>query len=607
MADYRAPLRDIDFVLNDICDLAGLSALEPFAHAEPGLVRDLLAESGRFAADVVAPLNQPGDRAGCVRHPDGSVTTPAGFPDAYRAYVDAGWAAVSFDGEYGGGNFPLLVSTALSEMLASANLAFAMCPGLTQGAVHLLEAHGSDEQRATYLAKMVSGEWTGTMNLTEPDAGSDVGALRTKAVRAADGTWRITGTKIFISFGEHDLAGNIVHLVLARTPGAPAGSKGISCFIVPKYLVNADGSPGRRNDVTCLSIEHKLGIKASPTCVLAFGEGDGAVGELIGEEHHGLEYMFTMMNQARLAVGLQGLAVAERAYQQALAYSTERRQGRAVGAPRGEAGEKSPIIEHADVRRMLLTMKSQVEAMRRLVYWNAEAIDRSLRSPDEATREEWGEIAALLTPVTKAWCTDTGTDVASLGIQVHGGVGYVEETGAAQHLRDARITPIYEGTNGIQALDLVGRKLGLRGGAVVKDHLERIAAVDAELADAGPDLAGVRTELKEALDALTEATMWLPTAAMTQGPNAVLAGATPYLRLFSMVTAGWLMARSALAATARLAAGPAGDDEARWLRSKVVTARFFCEQLLPPAVGLVASITAGAEPLFALDAASLAD
>jgi alkylation response protein AidB-like acyl-CoA dehydrogenase len=607
MADYRAPLNDMDFVVSEICDLAGLSALEPFAHAEPGLVRDLLAESGRFAAEVIAPLNQIGDQTGCTRHADGSVTTPAGFPEAYRAYVEAGWSAVSFDPAYGGGGFPLLVSTALAEMVGSANLAFAMAPGLTQGAVHLLEQHGSDEQRQRYLPKLVSGEWTGTMNLTEPDAGSDVGALRTRAVPQPDGTWRISGTKIFISFGEHDLADNIVHLVLARTPGAPPGSRGISCFIVPKYLVGPDGSLGARNDVTCLSIEHKLGIKGSPTCVLAFGEGEGAVGELIGEPNRGLEYMFTMMNHSRLAVGLQGLAVGERAYQQALAYALERRQGRAVGAARDGHDQPSLIVEHADVRRMLLTMKSSIEAMRRLVYWNAEAIDRALHSPDEAAREEWSEIAALVTPVTKAWCSDTGIELASLGIQVLGGVGYVEETGAAQYLRDARITSIYEGTNGIQAIDLVGRKLPMRGGAVVKDHLERIAGVEAELAAAGPELAGVRTELKEALEALTEATMWLPTAAAAKGPNAVLAGATPYVRLFSMVTAGWLMARSALAAKARLDAGPASESEADWLRSKIVTARFFCEQLLPPAVGLVASITAGADPLFAIDAASLGD
>jgi len=596
MTPYRAPLSDIEFVLNELCDLEGLSRLEPFAHAEPGVVADLLAEAGRFAAEVVAPTNQPGDQVGCVRQPDGSVTTPPGFKDAYRTYVDAGWGSVAFDPAYGGGGFPSLIGTALAELNSSANLAWSMAPGLSQGAIHLLEACGTEAQRQRYLAKLVSGEWTGTMNLTEPDAGSDVGALRTRAVPRDDGTWLITGTKIFISFGEHDMADNIIHLVLARTPGAPRGAKGISCFIVPKYLVDDDGNLGARNDVTCLSIEHKLGIKGSPTCVLAFGEGDGAIGELIGEEHRGLEAMFVMMNQARLAVGLQGMAAAERSYQQALAYAVERRQGRAPGAP---AGQSSPIIDHPDVRRMLLTMKAQIEAMRRLVYWNSAAIDRSLHDPDPETKEEWSEIVALLTPLTKAWCTDTGIDVTSLGIQIHGGVGYIEETGAAQHLRDARITSIYEGTNGIQAIDLVGRKLPLRGGAVVKDHLERIAALDAELAEAGEELAGIRSELREAHAALVEATLWLASAAGS--PADVLAGATPYLRLFAMVTAGWLMARSALAAQARLAAGGAGSADEDFLRSKVTTARFFCEQLLPPAIGLLGSVTAGAEPLFAID------
>jgi len=591
MTPYLAPLSDIEFVLRELCDLDDLLGLEPFRHADPAVVSDLLAEAGRFTTEVVAPTNQPGDEAGCVRHPDGSVTTPPGFKEAYRAYVDAGWGSVAFDPAYGGGGFPCLVGTALGELNGSANLAWSMAPGLSQGAIHLIEEHGTEAQRQRFLPKLVSGEWTGTMNLTEPDAGSDVGALRTRAVPRDDGTWLITGTKIFISFGEHDLTDNIVHLVLARTPGAPAGAKGISCFVVPKYLVDDAGNVGARNDVTCLSIEHKLGIKGSPTCVLAFGEGDGAIGELIGEEHRGLEAMFTMMNQARLAVGIQGLSAAERSYQQALAYARERRQGRAPGAP---AGESSPIIDHPDVRRMLLTMKAQIDAMRRLAYWNAAAIDRSLHSPDAETREEWAEIAALLTPLTKAWCTDTGIDVASLGIQVHGGVGFIEETGAAQHLRDVRITSIYEGTNGIQAMDLVGRKLPMRGGAVVKDHLERIAALDAELAEAGDELAGIRSELREAHAALVEATLWLASSAGR--PVDVLAGATPYLRLFAMVTAGWLMARSALAARARLAEG--SGDEA-FLRSKVTTARFFCEQLLPPAVGLVASVTSGAEPLFA--------
>jgi alkylation response protein AidB-like acyl-CoA dehydrogenase len=602
MLEYSAPLRDIDFVLNHVCDLAGLAQIDRFSHAEPDLVRDLLSESGRWVSEVVAPLNHPADQAGgSVRNPDGSVTTPAGFPQAYRSYVDAGWGAVPFDQEWGGGGFPVLVSTALSEMLASANLSFSMAPLLTQGAIHAITAHGSPELCARYLEKMVTGEWTGTMNLTEPDAGSDVGALRSRAVRQADGSYLVTGNKIFITFGEHDMADNIIHLVLARTPDAPAGSKGISLFVVPKFRVNPDGSPGERNDVSCVSIEHKMGIKASPTCVLAYGENGGAYGELIGEENRGLEYMFVMMNQARLAVGLEGLSVAERAYQQALAYAQERRQGRAVGAP---AGTSSPIIDHPDVRRMLLTMKATNEAMRRLIYVNAEAIDRGMHDPDAEARSRWNDIAALLTPATKAWCTDMGVEVTSLGVQVHGGVGFIEETGAAQHFRDARITPIYEGTNGIQGMDMVGRKLPLRGGEVIREHLARIGALDADLAAAGPALAGVRDELKTSLDALVEATMWFPTA--MSSPNDILAGATPYLRLFSMVTAGWLMARSALAATDLLAKGATGA-EAEFLEAKIVTARFFCEQLLPSAVGLVNAVRAGADTLFALSPAALAD
>jgi alkylation response protein AidB-like acyl-CoA dehydrogenase len=589
----------MDFVLHHVAGIEELALLEGCEHATPDVIMELLAEAGRFAAEIVAPLNQEGDVAGCVRDDDGSVTTPAGFGAAYRAYVDSGWGTVPFDPAYGGGGFPWVVGVALLETLSSANLAFSVCPVLTQGAIDMLGEHGDDHLKASYLPKLITGEWTGTMCLTEPDAGSDLGSIRTRAVPQPDGTYRISGTKIFISFGEHDLAPNIVHLVLARTPNAPPGTKGISCFVVPKELVAEDGSVGARNDVTCVSIEHKVGINASPTCVLSFGDAEGAVGFLVGEEHQGMRYMFTMMNQARLLVGLQGLAVAERAYQQALAYAGDRCQGRAVDTP---PGQSSPIVEHPDVRRMLLTMKSSIEAMRRLTYWNAAAIDRSRRHPDPAAREEADDLAALLTPLTKAWCTEVGTDIASLGVQVHGGVGYVEETGAAQYLRDARITSIYEGTNGIQAIDFVTRKLPLRGGTVVKDHLARMAALDDDLAVAGPEFERTRTELRSALAALTEATEWLQDAA--GNPNDVLAGATPYLRLFATVTAGWLMARSALVAQARADAG-AGDGA--FLRSKVTTARFFCEQLLPAVRGLVPAITAGAGPLFALKSTELCD
>ena len=598
MTDYRPPLEDIDFVLRHFGEIDAIAALPGYEHATADVVTDLLAEAGRFFAETVAPLNQPGDQAGCVRHADGSVTTPAGFPDAYRRYIEAGWATVPFDPEYGGGDFPGLVGTALKELLSSAGMAFSMCPLLSQGAIELLEAHGDDALKTTYLPKLVSGEWTGTMCLTEADAGSDLGAIRTRAVRQADGTYRITGTKIFISFGEHDLAENIVHLVLARTPGAPPGTRGISCFVVPKFLPDAAGRPGVRNDVTCVSIEHKLGIKASPTCVLSFGDADGAVGYLVGEEHQGLRAMFTMMNDARLGVAVEGLAVAERASQQAAAYATERRQGAALDGP---AGEATVIAQHPDVARMLITMRAQVEAMRRLVYWTAATLDQSRRHPDPVAAEQAADLAGLLTPLAKAWCTDTGTEVASLGLQVHGGVGYIEETGAAQHLRDVRITPIYEGTNGIQAVDLVTRKLPRKGGAVVKDHLARLAAIDGELAAAGPEVARTRAALAAGIDALAEATAWL--AERAGRPADVLAGATSYLRLMAAVTAGWLMARSALAARADLAAG-IGEPQA--LRARVVTARFFCEQLLPQAAGLVPAVTAGADVL-ALDAAGAPD
>jgi 3-(methylsulfanyl)propanoyl-CoA dehydrogenase len=441
----------------------------------------------------------------------------------------------------------------------------------------------------------VTGEWAGTMNLTEPQAGSDLGAVRARAVPAGDGTWRVTGQKIFITFGEHDLAGNIIHLVLARVPGAPAGTKGISCFIVPKYLVNEDGSLGARNDVRCVSIEHKPGIHASPTCVMAFGEAGGAVGYPIGEANQGMRYMFTMMNTARLSVGVQGLSIAERAYQDALRYAQERRQGRAAGAP---PGEQSPIVEHPDVRRMLLTMKAHIEAMRALVYTNAVSIDLARYHHDQAEREARRELVELLTPISKAWCTDLGVDVASIGLQVHGGVGYVEETGVAQYWRDSRIAPIYEGTNGIQAIDLVTRKMPMRDGGVVTDLLAQIEALDRELAAAGPELAGIRSALASAVTAVREATDWIMSHGAAE-PNDALAGATPYLRLFGQVVGGWLLARSALAAS-RLLPGADGSDAA-FLYDKIGTARFYAEQLLPEAVGLLPAVTAGAGPLFRVD------
>ncbi len=592
MADYRPPRRDIDFVLDHLVDLERLCQLEPFAHIDADTVKGVIDENARFVAEVIAPLNHPGDVQGSQHQPDNTVVTPEGFQAAYAAYVEAGWGAVPFEPAHGGGGFPWLAGIVLQELLSSANMAFSMCPLLTQGAIDMLRHHGDEIQQQLYLPKMVTGEWTGTMNLTEPEAGSDVGALRTRAVPAADGSWRITGTKIFISFGEHDLAENIIHLVLARVPDAPPGTKGISCFIVPKLLVDVDGSLGERNDVTCVSIEHKMGIKASPTCVMSYGEqGEGAVGYLIGEPNQGMRYMFTMMNNARLSVGLEGLALAERAYQDALAYAQERRQGRAPGAP---AGQSSLIIDHPDVRRMLLTMRAWIEAMRSLIYVAAETLDLAASSADPDERAAHQERVDLLIPLCKAWSTDLGVEVTSLAIQVYGGMGYVEETGVAQHFRDARITPIYEGTNGIQAMDLVGRKLPMRAGGVVADLLDEMRSLEPALAAAGPELDSIRTGLARAVETLAETTDWLLAHGVEDVRHA-LAGATPYLRMFALVTGGWLMARQALAAV----------DEPAW-SAKVVTARFYAEQLLPAVAGLAGPVTAGFEDLFAVSVEALA-
>jgi alkylation response protein AidB-like acyl-CoA dehydrogenase len=594
MADYVPPLRDIRFVLEQLVDLPGLAKLEAYEHADPDTVFGVIEESGRFVAGVLDPLNQAGDTAGSTLD-GGEVTTPPGFVAAYRQYVDAGWGAVPFAPEFGGGGFPWLVTIVLQEMISSANMAFSLCPLLTQGAIDMLAQHGSAEQQATFLEKMVSGEWTGTMNLTEPQAGSDLGAVRVRAVPAGDGSWRITGQKIFITFGEHDLAANIIHLVLARVPGAPPGTKGISCFIVPKYLVNADGLLGARNDVRCVSIEHKLGIHASPTCVMSYGDDGGATGYLIGEANQGMRYMFTMMNNARLSVGVQGLGIAERAYQDALRYAQQRWQGRAIGVP---AGGSSPIVEHPDVRRMLLTMKAYIEAMRALLYTHAVSIDLARHHSDPAEREARRDLADLLTPISNAWCTDLGFELTSIGLQVYGGMGYVEETGVAQYLRDSRIAPIYEGTNGIQAIDLAIRKVPMRGGGVVNDLLAQMEALDGELAAAGPELAAIRVALADGVQVLRQGTGWI----MSHGPaepNDALAGATPYLRLFGLVIGGWLLARSALAASRLLP--NAGGADAAFLHDKIGTARFYAGQLLPQAAGLLPAVTAGAEPLFQVD------
>ena len=583
MSDFRVDIDEIAFNLRHVADLEGLAALDGFEHLELEVVDQLLAEAARFAEEVIAPLNRVGDMEGSRRLEDGSVETPTGFREAYRAYVEAGWGAVSMDPDYGGGGFPHLVGLAVEEMFTTACMSWSLCPLLTQGAINMLGAHGTDELKALYLPPMVNGVWTGTMNLTEPQAGSDLGLVTARAVPKRDGSYRLHGTKIFITYGEHDLADNIVHLVLARTPGAPPGTRGISCFLVPKHLPEADGSAGARNDVRCVSIEHKLGIHASPTCVMAYGDDEGAVGFLVGEENGGMRAMFTMMNHARLSVGLEGVAIAERSYQQALAYAHERRQGRAPSAP---AGESSPIIDHPDVRRMLLDMRSTTSAMRGLAYRNAEAIDRAAHGGDDEQRQADSEQAALLTPLTKAWATDLGCELASVGLQVHGGMGFVEETGSAQHYRDARIAPIYEGTNGIQSADLVGRKLSMRGGDVVRDHLDGIRATVRAI-DGSAGLKPVRQHLAAAVEATGEASEWL----LGAEPFDRLAGADAYLRMLAATTGGAALADGALAA-ARQQDSELADDRA-------VLARFFAANRLSAVPGLLAAVTESAEDLIA--------
>ncbi len=597
MSEYRAPVKDALFALRHIGELEQLAKTERYAHADLETVTSVLEEQGRFMQEVFAPLNASGDREGLKWTPEG-VQTPAGFKEAYSKFVDAGWQGLNAHTEYGGAGFPESVFACAAEFETAANGALTMCPGLTTGAIECLQEWGTETQKEIYLRRLVTGEWTGTMNLTEPQAGSDVGLCTTKAIPQGDGTYKITGTKIFISFGEHDLAENIIHLVLARLPEAPPGTKGISLFIVPKFHVDEAGNVGERNDVKCVSIEHKMGIHASPTCVMSFGDEGGATGYLVGEENQGMRAMFTMMNSARIAVGIQGAALGDTAYQKALAYSQERRQGRKIG---GDSKEPAFIIEHPDVRRMLLSMRSSIEAMRALIVYNAAAIDLS-RALDGDEAERWAEVAELLTPVTKAWCTDVGMDVTSTAIQVYGGMGYVEESGVAQHYRDMRIAPIYEGTNGIQAMDLVGRKLGLRMGGVVGDHLQSMRDLDAELAEAGEEFASIRAQLAAAVETLAGVTDWVMTNGIAD-PLQALAGATPYLRIFGIVTGGWLIARQALAARGELVAG---SDDTAYLQAKITTARYYAEQVLPTAAGLVPSVQAGASVLYEVDGAALA-
>ncbi len=577
---YAAPLRDIRFVLHEMIGVD-----------DAALVDAILDEAARFAADVLAPLNQPGDEQG-ARWQDGAVATPQGFRDAYERFVAGGWNALACDPAHGGQGLPTVIAAAVDEMWHASNMAFALCPLLTRGAIEALSLCGTEAQKALYLPKMVEGTWTGTMNLTEPAAGSDLSAVRTRAVPEGD-HHRIFGQKIFITYGEHDLAENIVHLVLARTPDAPEGVKGISLFVVPKFLVNPDGGLGERNDVRCVSIEHKLGIHASPTAVLAYGDAGGAIGHLVGEENRGLEYMFVMMNLARFGVGLEGMAIGERALQAAVSYATERVQGTEVGV---RGGGRVPIIRHPDVRRMLMDMRARTEAGRALAYFVAGQLDAA-RDGDAAAQA----IADLLIPVVKGWCTENAVEIASTGVQVHGGMGFIEETGAAQHLRDARITTIYEGTTGIQANDLIGRKIARDGGRAAHAAIAEMRATAERLE--GKETAALRAGLDDALGALSGCVDWV-VATHAADPRATAAGAVPLLKLFGITAGGWQMGRAAIIARRRLAEGDNADRD--FYTAKLGTARFYADHVLPQARGLAHAAMHGAAGVLALEDAQFA-
>ncbi|MDW7746978.1 acyl-CoA dehydrogenase [Halomonas sp.] len=596
MTPYAAPVRDVRFVLEEMLEHGSL-ALPGFEEASPDLVEAVLEEAARLAGEVWAPLNASGDRQGCTRRDDGGVSVPDGFAEAYRAYAEGGWNGIGVSEALGGQGLPEVVASAVQEMLHGANMALGLCPMLTAGAIEALAHHGSDEQQATYLPKLVEGTWTGTMNLTEPQAGSDLSRVRTRAVPQEDGSYRLFGQKIYITWGEHDAAENIIHLVLARKPDAPEGNKGISLFLVPKFLVNQDGSLGERNDVTCASIEHKLGIHGSPTCTLSFGEKEGAIGYRVGEEGRGLNHMFTMMNEARHKVGIQGIGVAERACQHAFAYALDRTQGRSPRSGRNDC----TISDHLDVRRMLLSMRGRTDALRALALYCAAQLDLARHAADESERAAAQARVDVLIPVVKAFSTDQAVEIASLGVQVHGGMGYIEETGAAQLLRDARIAPIYEGTNGIQALDLAGRKLQRDGGAALTqliDEVEgtaRALSATTELAPLGEELAGGAADLRAAMAAVLEAG-----TDPERGADAVQAYATPFLSLAGHVLCAWQMGRAALAATAAL---QAGRDEP-FYTAKRQAADYAIRQWLSVGRAQRAVIEAGMASLAAFDAAA---
>jgi alkylation response protein AidB-like acyl-CoA dehydrogenase len=593
MVSYNAPLKDMQFVLTELANLAEINALPGCEDATPDTVEAVLEENAKFCRDVIAPLNRVGDKDPSYWK-DGAVTTTKGFREAFKAYAEAGWQGVQHPQDFGGQGLPKLVATPCMEMLHGANLSFALVALLSDGAIEALLTAGSDAQKARFLEPLVSGRWTGTMNLTEPQAGSDLAAVRTRAEPQGDGTYKLFGTKIYITYGDHDMTENIVHLVLARTPDAPPGVKGISLFIVPKFMINDDGSLGERNDVACVSIEHKLGIKASPTAVLQFGDNGGAVGTLVGEENRGLEYMFIMMNAARFGVGIQGVGLAEHAYQGAVAFAKDRVQSRDV------AGSSGPvtIIHHPDVRRMLMSMRSQTEAARALAYVGAALSDLAHHHPDEATRTANLAIYEYLVPVIKGWATEMSEQVARDGVQVHGGMGFIEETGAAQHYRDAKILTIYEGTTAIQANDLVGRKTVRDGGAVARALIAQIRDVERQLGDAqNADFTAIAQRLQEGSAALEQVVEYV-VANIRTDVKAVFAGSVTYLKLAGIVLGGWQMARAALAAQKRL---DAGEGDAAFYRAKIGTARFFADHILSQAPGLRTSIVDGAAGALALE------
>ncbi|PHV07588.1 acyl-CoA dehydrogenase [Janthinobacterium sp. BJB412] len=589
---YQAPLKDMLFVMNELADLAAVNALPGNEDATADTAEAVLEENAKFCANVVAPLNNPSDKEPSFWH-DGQVTTSKGFKDAFKAFAEAGWQGVQHPVEFGGQGLPKLFATPCIEMLNSASISFALCALLSDGAIEALLTAGSDEQKSIYLEKLVSGQWTGTMNLTEPQAGSDLAAVRSRAVPQGDGTYKVFGTKIFITYGEHDMAENIVHLVLARTPDAPAGVKGISLFIVPKFLVNADGSLGERNDAHCVSIEHKLGIKASPTAVLQFGDHGGAIGTLVGEENRGLEYMFIMMNAARFGVGMQGIGLAERSYQKAVAFAKDRVQSRDLA---GSAGPVS-IIHHPDVRRMLMSMRSQTEAARALAYVGAAISDVAHHHADAQVRAANLAVYEYLVPVIKGWSTEMSQDVTRDGVQVHGGMGFIEETGAAQHYRDSKILTIYEGTTAIQANDLVGRKTVRDGGAVAKGIIAQVRATEAQLAALpGADFKAVLAQLSAGSKDL-EAVVEYVANNMKSDIKGVFAGSVLYLKLAGIVLGGWQMARAAIIAQQKL---DANEGDASFYKAKIATARFFADHILSQASGLRTAIIDGSAGVLAL-------